>query len=422
MKKRHWVILVAVAFLAGGLLWVFLIHEPVEEGRCRLARKKVDINSQLMGLAFYFIEPLNGKPESVQDLPTGFDRPAYYEIKSADKLIPMALDFSSTNLRLCVDTDGDGVLSEEQCLTPKTVKATRASSEAQQFGPISLVSRDGDSRSGGEFYVKSYRTDAPAAVVVFPSFFHTGRLRLAGRTYRVAIVDGDCDGRFRSILSLPLDRQWRVPSCDIFAIDLNGDGTFNISLFERSEVVPLGRLIRLKDDYYAIDIAPDGMSLALSRTEPQFGTLAVEPNNIDADLRLWSDAADQHLSQGRTWQLPAGKYKAIHAAFTTVDASGNVWTCSSDTSSAFTSLGSLEFFTIEQGETTSIRMGPPFVLTANVQQTGSRLVSISPVLVGSAGEEYSTALQQGRQRPSPPAFKIVDEKGTVLVTDKFEYG
>ncbi len=422
MKKRRWIILAGVTVLSGGLLWLFLAREPIQEGRCRLARKKADINSQLMGLAFYFIEPLDGKPDSVQDLPAGFDRPAYYQIKSADELIPMALDFSSTGLRLCVDTDGDGVLSEEHYLTPKTVRATRESSEAQQFGPISLVPRDGDSRTGGEFYVKCYRTDAPAAVVTFSAFSYIGRLRLAGRTYRVAVVDGDCDGRFRSILSLPLNRQWRVPSCDIFAIDLNGNGTFEISEHKRSEVMPLSRLVRIEDTYYALDIAPDGRDLALSPTEPALGTLMVEPNDIDMELRLWSDAADQHLLFKREQRLPAGKYKAIYAVMRKADASGDVWVFSSGLDSAFTRLGPLEFFTIQQGETTSIKIGPPFVVKADVQTSGSGRVSISPAVIGCAGEAYSAAFRQNQGRPSPIPFKIVDEKGTVLVADKFQYG
>lgn len=270
--------------------------------------------------------------------------------------------------------------------------------------------------------MKCYRKNTPAAAVTFPAFSYTGRLRLAGRTYRVAVVDGDHDGRFRSILSLPLDRQWRVPSCDIFAIDLNRDGTFEISEYERSEVMPLSRLVRIEDAYYALDIAPDGTGLALSPTEPQFGTLAVEPNDIDMELRLWSDAADQHLLFKREQRLPAGKYKAIYAVMRKADASGDMWVFSSSLDSAFTHLGPFEFFTIQQGETTSIKIGPPFVVKADVRMLSSGSVSISPAVIGCAGEVYSAAYRQNQGRPSPIPFKIVDEKGTVLVADKFQYG
>jgi hypothetical protein len=409
-----------MATLAGGLLWLLLGREPIEEGRCWLARRKADPDSQLMALAFQFMQPLEGRPDGIQDLPAGFERSGYYHLRSGDRLIPMVVD-SSGSLRLCLDTDGDGILSEERCFTAEIVKRTKISSSSQRFGPISLASLDRAGPSDASFYVNCYRTDKPGLLTAYAAFFRTGKLRLAGRMYRVAVVDGDYDGRFHSILSLPLDRQWRMPASDVFAIDLNHNGKFEISLFDRSEVVPLGKLAKVAD-YYAVDIAPDGMSLTLSKTEPQFGTLAVEPNDATVELRLWSDAADQHLLLSREQQLPAGRYKAIYAALRKADASGEVWTFSSSTSSAFTRLGPLEFFTIRPGETTSIKIGPPFVVKADVQTFSSGRVSISPIIVGCAGEEYAAVISPRRGRPAPIAFKIVDEKGAVLIADDFEYG
>jgi len=185
----------------------------------------------------------------------------------------------------------------------------------------------------------------------------------------------------------------------------------------------VGKLAKVGDAYYAIDIASDGSSLALSPTEPQFGTLAVEANDAAVELRLWSDAADQHLLQNREWQLPAGKYTAIHAVLTTKDESGDIWVFSPFTPAfAAACMGPLDFFTIEPGETTSIRMGPPFVVKANIRTwSSSDRVAISPVLVGCAGEEYSAAFQRDGERPPPPTVKIVDEKGTVLVSGKCGY-
>jgi hypothetical protein len=141
------------------------------------------------------------------------------------------------------------------------------------------------------------------------------------------------------------------------------------------------------------------------------------------ELRLWSDAADQHLLQNREWRLPAGKYTAIHALLTTKDASGDIWAFSPFTPAfAADCMGPLDFFTIEPGETTSIRMGPPFVVKANIRTwSSSDKVVISPVLVGCAGEEYSAAFERNGERPPPPTVKIVDEKGTVLVSGKCGY-
>jgi len=419
---RTWGILIGgLVILAGILVWL-AFGERIEEGRCALRLKNADPESQLMGLAYQFVQPLDGRPDGVQDLPAGFGQPRYYTIRSGDKPILMAADFSEKNVRLRIDTDGDGILSDERCLTAKPSKETPVSGRRQQIGPISLVSGQGAGKTDGRFYMRCFREDARGLLIPFAAFYRTGKLRLAGQAYRVALVDGDHDGSYHSILALPLDHPWRMPACDVFAIDLNHNGTFEISLNERSEVMPLGRLAKVAEDDYAIDVASDGTSLALSRTKPQLGTLTVEANDIDVELRLWSDAADEHLLQSREQQLPAGKYKAIHTVLTKVDGLGNVWTLSSNSSSALTRMGPLEFFTIHPGEKTSIRIGPPFVVKADVQKMTSEEVSISPLLTGCAGEEYLPGLQQGRQRPSPPAFKVVDEKGTVLTADKFQYG
>ncbi len=421
MKKRRWIILFGLVALGGGVLWMLFGREPIQEGRCRLVRRKADPRGQLIGLAVQMLPSQTARPDSVRDLPAGFERPCYYEMNSDDRRIPLVVNLSGRPA-LCLDTNGDGVLSQERRFAATRVRETEVSSNSWRFGPMSLASQDNSSNADGRFYVNCYRVDAPGPLTTFPVFFRTGKLRLDGRTYRVAVVDGDYDGRYRSVISLPLDHARRLPACDVFAIDLNRNGKFEISLFNRSEVVPLGRLVLVEDTYYAVEIAPDATSLALSKAEPRFGTLIVEPNDATAELKLWSDAADQRLPEGCRWQLPAGEYKAIYAILRKTDASGDVWTFRSNLSSAFTHLGPLEFFTIHAGETTSIKLGPPFVVKADVRKTGSGTVSISPVLTGCGGEAYQVDFRRNNRRAPERAFKIVDEKGNVLVADKFQYG
>jgi len=420
VRKLHWTIPLVLIALGGGTLWLLWGREPVEEGRCKLVWTKVSADSQLVGLAVQMLQPLTAKPEGVRDLPAGFDRPCYYEIKSGTRRIPLVVNLSD-KLSLCLDTDGDGVLSQERCLEATCIRGTKDSGDTWRFGPISLAAQDSAGEAEGGFYVDCYRADAPGLLITRPASFRTGKLRVEGRTYRVAVADGDCDGRFHSILSLPLDRAWRSPESDVFAIDRTRDGQFAFSPYGQSEVMPLGHLLQMGNTYYAIDIAPDGTSLTLTRTQPEFGTLVIEPNDTTVGLKLWSDASDQYLP-GRQWQLPAGKYQAIHATMEKKDASGDVWWFSSSLSSAFTRLGALEFFAIRPGETTTIRIGPPFAVKAEVQKMSTGMVSIDSILVGCAGEQYQTGFQRNGRRAPAPSLQIVDEKGTVLVADKFQYG
>lgn len=422
MAQRTKTVVASVAVVAGVLLAFVLKPERIEEGRCKLVRKKADPDSQLLGLAFQFFRPLDDKPDSMQDLPGGFEQPRCYEINSGDRSVLLAADFSQKLVRLCIDTDGDGVLSEEQCLTAAVSPKTPVSSRRQQFGPISLISSRGAAKTDGAFYVNCFREDARGLLIPFPAYFRTGKLRLAGQTYRVAVVDGDHDGSFKSIVSLPLDHEWRLPASDVFAIDLNHNGTFEVSLSQQSEVMPLGRLVRVADAYYAIDVPSGNTSLTLSRSQPQFGTLVIEPSDAPVDLKLWSDAADQYLSQGGAWRLPAGKYKAVNLRLQKMDASGDLWAFSLATNVATSHLGALDLFTIEPGQTTAIRVGPPFVVRADVEKSGPRVVSIAPTIVGCGGEEYDIGFRHNHKRAPEPAFRIVDEEGTVLVDDRFQYG
>ena len=152
MKKRSGIILFALLALSVGLLWVFLAPEPLQEGRCRLARKKADPDSPLLWLTSQYIRPLEDKPESAKDAPAGFAHPRYYSVRSGERSILMATDYSERNVRLCIDTDGDGILSEERCLTARVSDKTLVSGR-RSTGFYSVV-WDASRYSNGLYFYK----------------------------------------------------------------------------------------------------------------------------------------------------------------------------------------------------------------------------------------------------------------------------
>jgi hypothetical protein len=419
--KTKPILIAAVAVVAAAALLLFLKAERIEEGRCKLVRKKADASSQLLGFAQQVLQPQAAKPEGVPDLPAGFGRPCYYLVKSAGRQVPLVVNLSEGKSCLCMDLNGDGQFSPDECFTPTHIAPTKIRSESLRFGPIRPVSQDPSSEANGGFYVDGYRLTEPESLVVFPAYFRTGKLRLDGRTYRVAVVDGDCDSRFRSILSLPLDHSWRLPESDVLAIDLDGNGEFEISSQRQSEVMPMGRLTRVGDAYYTIEIAPDGMSLSLSKAQPQFGTLVMEPNDTTATLNLWSDTAGQYLPSGRQWKLPAGKYSAESAGIEKEDGTGSTWLFSCATNTAIRQLGPLDFFVIEPGQTTRVQLGPPFQIKVSVGKSGQAF-SIGAELQGRSGELYSLAALKDGRRPAKASLQIVDEAGRIMESGKFEYG
>ena len=112
-----------------------------------------------------------------------------------------------------------------------------------------------------------------------------------------------------------------------------------------------------------------------------------------------------------------GTYQTLYAVLNLPDAKGDNWTFST-----LREVGDLASFQIQSGETTRLRIGPPFVVKTQVQRAGGKIISISPVLVGCAGEQYQADFRRNSRRAPERTFKIVDEKGNVLVADKFQFG
>lgn len=87
--------------------------------------------------------------------------------------------------------------------------------------------------------------------------------------------------------------------------------------------------------------------------------------------------------------------------------------------------GDLRTIKVRRDETTVIKPGEPFFISANVgrqRQSGSRLVSIGLSITGRAGEHYSPRIAKNGRDVGAPKLKIVDESGKVLASGKFEYG
>ncbi len=424
LRRRQWGILFALIIVGGGILWLLFGREPVQVGRATLRRKAVGDPSknQLVSLSWQVLEFAASCPNDVRDLPNGFNRPRFSHVTAGPESLSVVLDFSGKP-RLCFDGNRDGLLSNEPCFHAKTVQL-QPGEPYWRFGPIQPRLRPQENGEPSAFYV-SYRVANRNKVQggsfyaghLYPAYYRYGRLRLGGRVYQVAVVDGDYDGRFGSVVSALVQGSWQLPQCDVFAIDRDGDGKFEVSRDTQSEVAPLSRLLLLNGKYYAVKVAPDGSSLALVPAEPAQGQLALDVPAAKLQVRLWSDAADQYLSPGATrWNLPVGKYQTLSSVLSLQDPARNEWTFTNAT------FGELAAFEIRADQTTPVRVGPPFLVGARVKQANREWVAINLSLVGCGGEEYQASVQCNGKRPPEPVFKIVDEKGTVLVADKFQYG
>jgi hypothetical protein len=93
--------------------------------------------------------------------------------------------------------------------------------------------------------------------------------------------------------------------------------------------------------------------------------------------------------------------------------------------------GSLAKISVKRNETTVLKLGPPFLIRAEVRQNKSNsqragglrtLVSVDYAIIGRAGEHYKTYVTKNSRRQTAPSVRIVSDTGEVLAKGKFEYG
>ncbi len=428
VRKPQWAILLGLIVLSGGILWLLLGRASIEEGRCKLKLKAASQPDGLAGIACRFLDLPTSEGSHLGDLPNGFNQPFHYRVRAAGADIPLVVN-GVHPWTVCLDANRDGRLSDEKPVRGRVtqIRGWPRGWRHYLFGPFELTFTEGLATRAASFHLLGYKQDLsgeqknerPDLFAAYPAGYRMGRLRIRGQTYKVAIVDGDYDGRFTPVTFLEKDpaRQLR---CDYFAIDLDRDGKFQRDLYEHGETGPLGRMVLVQGAYYAIDIGGNGQELTLRPVNPEMGTLTLDRPDCEIGCRLWSDAADQWLdlaSDQKERPLPAGKYSVARVEIRAQDSSRSKWEtlCAGN-------FGSLALFEIKPGETTRLEMGPPFTVTTHVVKTDEGTIFIDPVLTGRAGEEYSIVMRRNGQLVPAPAFAILDEKGNVLVSDRFQYG
>ena len=384
-----------------------------KEGYCKLRYQTVDTLESTIYLACQNMVRCSRKPAQLKDLPKNKSgRFSYYLAKIADRDIPVVVD-RTKRVRLYMDTDGDGYLSDEKRFISKAVKRRLFGSvDHYKFGPISVEFDKPDGKYAKRIYVIT-RNNLDNRHIC-PADYRKGKVLLDQNIYDVAVVDGDFDGKYGKILSLPIKNISR-PGCDSFAIDLNRDGIFDFNYYLHSEVMPLSRMVRIGNSYYSINIAADGTSLELNKIQPEFGTLDL--GNANVKLKLWSDAAQQYISNLKNnGPIPAGKYEARFIEWNQIDSEKKAWTFT-----CYGNTGALRDFEITENKTTSFKIGPPFQIKTTAQKI-RETVNIGFKLVGQTGEEYRHGFKRNGIRVSPPVLRITDESDKVVYSGMFKYG
>jgi hypothetical protein len=340
------------------------------------------------------------RPPGIQETPSDAPRePVYFSVRVGGGEI-QGITYRSTRppkeVMLILDLDGDGLWSDER---PYIGKRNQLLSycASYEFGPVYL--KQGSSRPGGDaFYPQC--TDGKW-LTFYPAFYRDGTVVLEGKTRRVTLVDTDYDGRFNEMFKPPA-RGELDPNSDVIAFDcasfedMPGGGRRDISV-----AMPLSKVINLEGRYYGIEVSEDGSIIEFRRAEPAFGTLDFGGKEIAA--RFWSDAGPQEVNGvNPTWRLPAGRYYLRSMDLTEVE-QGNRWAFK------LTRPGELESFEIKPGQTTAIKIGPPFQARGMFRRFAySPDVQVRVDLEGRAGERYSAIVTKNDQKVPAPFARVLD--------------
>jgi len=354
-------------------------------------------------------------PELREVPPDAPSEPVYFVLQTGDRDIP-GVTYRSTGgwrrIKLYLDTDGDGLLSDETEYVGTWLSIFRLF-RTYQFGPV--MARQGVITPGGDvFYAQC--SDG-RWLTFYPAFYREGKVLLNGKEYKIALIDHDFDGRFNKSFDPPAEHG-RHPGCDIFAMDLDGDSNFDFGEAGESEIMPLSRLVKVNSDYYNIQASEDGSTIEFRPATPQFGTL--DFGDQDVELRLWSDTGQLKLTgPGSKWRVPAGKYGVVYIELTEKDSEGNQWTFKSTRASVKTE--KLGAFEVRPGQTTSFKVGPPFQIRTSMKKSG-RNASVDFELEGQAGELYKPGAEKNKKTAPEPSLKIIDNSGQVVNSGRFKYG
>jgi len=357
------------------------------------------------------------RPPGLKDVPADAPpNPRYFTLEIDDRKVHGIAYIStdrSRRAKLRLDTDGDGLLSDEKEYIGKWLSIFRIQ-RVYEFGPVT-IKHTGDGSKTSWFYISC--TDGKW-VSLYQTRYCEGRVELDGRTYRIALVDCNYNGKYNDAF-VPPAKSSREPECDTFAIDLDGNSKFYSDKPGVSELMPLCRLVKINERYYSLDVAEDGQRIELRRAKPAFGTLDLGDENVA--LRLWSDAGHQHLaSSNGKWRLPAGKYSAVELKLTKTDSTGNQWLFDTEKAGGGAGAGELGAFEIRPGETTSFEIGPPFKAKTSMKKHGTDAL-VRYYLEGRSGELYVPGVKKNEKEVPKPQFKIIAAGGLTVHSGQFEF-
>jgi hypothetical protein len=357
-----------------------------------------DDSDPLARVGKQYVPRVQSKPAEITDVPSALkDKGAYF---AAGDLI-LAVELSDPP-KLYADTNCDHSFADEKPLTASGKKGPFL-----DFGVVTIKDPHAQDGSVRTFSVQAYaQGNTVHYLYVGPAGYRSGEIKVGDKTYAVAVVDKNLNGRFDDTLP--------NGGYDLLALDSDHNGAFDLG---GQEVMPLGKMIRLNGAYLTLKVKADGSAVSVEEADGtlELGTLDVGSPQVWLSVTSDLGAFRLNASDG-TWQLPVGTYQIAGLGLAAKDKEGADWTMQ-----CLRPPQDKRQFEIRKGETTSITLGPSLVVASDVTPERGG-VSVGVTVTGRSGELYLAGAVKAGTQQGPPTVKILDEKGTVLASGAVTYG
>lgn len=234
------------------------------------------------------------------------------------------------------------------------------------------------------------------------SSIFVGQVHFEGKSCKIAIADLDSNGLFN-------DTEQGIFNGDRVFIDLDGNGKFDSN---DDEAYPYARYTRIQEKWYSIQATPGGTSIQIAPAQPEIGTVTAPGIVTRVDLHSETQSQRLTFSDGSA-QAIAGTYRLKNIQLTAIDADQSTWTIDG----TYPSTQPQITITPE----TTVQLSDALPLQVSIEAAGkspSDSVELKAAIIGNNGVCF------GAPRNNLPSgrFEIQDPQGTIVVSEKFEYG
>lgn len=352
--------------------------------------------------------------------------------------------------RLYFDFNGNRDLSDEKPVEADGSAADRGWSIDRVFFPLEVrLTLDGKPFDYPFWMNSSARVrdgDNYASAALLPAAYRAGSVTLDGKTFQVAVIDYNSNGRFNDEFRIPSnvrmsdDRVWAEQGDIIIVEGKSRAGEYYWEVTTSDSRQYLSKLVNIEGRYYDVTVTSNGDRLTLTPSKLAVGS--VRNGNERFRAVLYGELGMVKISGGKgsAVAVPQGDWKLLSCCIESGEAEPRSRPAGEadgakdpdDRSSGreeesvpsrVIARGKSDYQTIKVrgNQVVDLPFGPPYKPVVALERRSESTVRLGMLLVGTGGEVCSD-LRVGDTRPSEPSFVIATPDGEIVERGKFEYG